>query len=274
LIKGTYRIRRGGNTIAESRNLVTNGGRLAFLRYMAGQIPAWAGAIGVGIGESPANYNDTELEFEIGRREVTILAANPVDDSIVAKTTLGRNVAGEIHELGLFTGTMNFAEDNVDRVLLAFDLDNEPWTTDGTATVADGRVGGKALQLNGTASQTEFFIDLSSYTSSDRMSLAYSGEGVLRLLTESGNYYSVTLPAQDYGVRHWTKFDFAPSGSPDWSHITAFEIEGVGLFDGFRIGDVMAFDHYSLVSRAVLDEPVVKQAGEELDVEYEAVIGV
>jgi hypothetical protein len=63
----------------------------------------------------------------------------------------------------------------------------------------------------------------------------------------------------------------AKTGSPTWDNIAYVTITATGdtLIDAIRFNDIDNLDtSYGMVSRAVLNTPIIKQQNQTLDVEY------
>jgi hypothetical protein len=292
-MRGIYRVFLDGKLAGESENLITDAGRMAILRYLAGEIPSWAGAMSIGSHTTAAAREDTKLAFEFARDDVTLLAANLVTNRIIAKSTFDRDVAGKIWELGLYTAMENAETSELDKMLSKFDVDEELFSLTGNvvSSTTQSRAGERALLFtpaaSGTATAllTDFFLDLSEFQNTDTLSIAYHNSNAttpsvrVRLYNDASNYYTYTFTtsASGYYVRDFARSNFVATGAPTWDGIeyADFMVTAAGggaagiTLDGFRINDRDPYVNYALVSRSVRGTAITKRVGQELDIEYE-----
>lgn len=280
---GIYRFYQHGELIAEQRNVITDMGKRAILRYIAGQIPGLATGIGIGTGATAASATDTELDFEVEKVLVELGTVDYDNEIILFKGTIPQESVYDIYEVGLWSET----EESIENFLTAFESADEEWSV-GTFDTTNARIGGDALRLTAAASATttsrltDVTIDLTEYKFSDKMKLAYTLTGAMgnltvRLMKDDTNYYSAVIGSHSagYNVKTLNKGDFTSTGSPDWSDITMIELSIVGGtggatvdFDGFRIKGEEVPTEDTLISRAVLGAPVLKTDIAAMDIEY------
>ena len=109
---GKYIISQDGKVLAEVPNVLTWAGKQTIIKYLAGLISEYAGAIAVGVGSTAANVNDNTLEFEVGRAPVNMKAVKTFGTQVTAtpsynqnaqvvfRGTMSEDVAGEVYEVG------------------------------------------------------------------------------------------------------------------------------------------------------------------------------
>ena len=259
--------------------MITTQGKSVIFRYLAGNLPRIAESIAIGIGSTAENVNDTTLNFEADRIPVTLVSADIVNDKIIFKGTIPQEYAGTIYEVGLWYGTPPQTAGG-SSVIVTFDSATEDWTP-ATWDTALARIGADALQVAGGASSslTDIALDLSVYSDSDFMSIAYNADApinniTIRFSTDTTNYYEYTFAAATgYEIKKTGKTAFTATGAPDWSNITSITVSATGtgnvVFDGIRAedADTISVD-YALVARSVLGTPKVKTSDTEMDIEY------
>ena len=107
-MKGTYIFYENGNEVYRSSNVITRFGRRFLTNVIAGNADAYQKDLAVGIGPTAASIDDTRLQFEWYRLPVLFGSTDiqTVDNvttySVVYKTTLPQNLAGQIKEVGLY----------------------------------------------------------------------------------------------------------------------------------------------------------------------------
>ncbi|QGH76372.1 minor tail protein [Streptomyces phage Daubenski] len=259
--------------------MITTQGKSVIFRYLAGNLPRIADSIAIGIGASAENVNDTALDFEADRVPVSLVSADIVNDKIVFKGTIPQEYVGTIYEVGLWFGTPPQTAGN-SSVIVSFDSTTEDWSTP-TWNTSLARIGTDALQVAGGASSTltDIVLDLSVFSDSDFMSLAYNADAAInnvavRFSTDDTNYYEYSFAAATgYEIKTMGKTAFTATGTPDWANITKITVSATGtgnaVFDGIRAedADTLSVD-YSLVARSVLPSPKLKTADTEMDIEY------
>ena len=160
------------------------------------------------------------------------------------------------------------------------------------------RIGGEGLRITSTSasspsitlSNTSVTGDFGGYSSLDKFSVAYSASNIpaftqiqLRFYSDSVSYYytNIAVPqksagAWTYGILNATKSQFLASGSPNWGGIVRcvmvvttsatgadMVIDGLSLFDTDYINP-----DYSVISRSIPSNPVLKTSGKSMDIEY------
>lgn len=276
-MRGSYKVYQHGDIIAACDNLLTDKAAATILRYLAGETRSWAGAIAVGAVEVPAAVTDTRLRFELGRGTVTIHSANIEEGSIVAKATIPRDVVGVIHELGLFASPKVASLDSDQSLITDFNAGVLETTGVTEGSLRIGRAS-SIIQGHTIARFTQIGFDFSAAGPGDKFLLAYESDNItsveIRLKNDASAYiaYSFT-PAGGYNVEEWGLPDFtATNGGTAQQPFDEIEVVAVGAgeieLDGFRIDDANEAVEHSLVSRAVLDNPIRKTNAIEMDIEY------
>lgn len=289
-MQGIYRVFKNGVLVVEVPNLITTRGRSIILRYLAGNLSAWAGGIALGTGSVAPAATDTKLQFEYTRIGVDLRAADVPAGTIVVKGSVPTRLSGSVYELGLYPFARNGSTEHSGLMLIDFDADTEV-LSGGTKNTTNYRTGTSSYGVAPAASATASVVasqirsDLSGYGNQDSFSLAYfindanTASIVVRLKVDDANYFQYTVTpgtVTGYRVSDWLKSEFVATGSPSWEGIASAEfIVTAGAagatavqFDGLRINDLDLYPDYALVSRAVLATPIQKFAGEQMDVEY------
>ena len=287
-MKGTYRFYEDGKLVGEQENLITNDGKRAILRYLAGYTNGIIQTLAVGVGSTAAAVTDTRLQFEFDRAPVSVTSLDLTTQKIVFKATLNRLTEGSINEVGGFS----FAETNEvagARMLTSFDPDFETWSA-GAWQTDTTKIGGESLRLTPalstttTAVLTPITLDLSEYRSVDKFFFAWANNNSnataikFQLRTDASNYYEFSgSTAIGYNIGNVAKGSMAAVGSPSWANLTALAVSvtaGAGGaasvdFDGIRLESGEASNpDYAMVSRTVLGSPISKNSKTEMEIEY------
>ncbi len=290
-MRGTYRFYQDGELIGKSKNLITDAGRRHIFRYLAGQEASLAGSIAIGAGTNEPAGTDTRLTYEFDRSTIYLVSPSYIDNKIIFKATLEREVIGKIYEVGTYsTSYASFSTGNPSRSLVSFDSQHESWSS-GTFVSENARLGTQALRLSPAAAGTlaaalpDANLDLSGYANTDRIIIAFHCADIntssVRLrfrMIDTASYFeaSVTNPMQGYNVRSFLKSTFTKVGTPDWSDINSIEVsvsaKATGAtsvdFDGIRVEAFRPDIENILISRSLLRTPVIKDTFEEMDIEY------
>jgi hypothetical protein len=289
-LKGIYRFYQDGELIHEEENLITTLGKAAILRYLAGYTGHFGRSIRLGVGATAANANDLTMNFESVQAPITLISPDYTNTWLVFKARLDDTVSGSFYEAGLANYYTEEGEQFGSALMLTFDNTIENWSAGTYNTAAGPRLGTANLRLAPATSTTttatlDTFIDMSGYSNTDDLKLAYRNNNAnaasvfIRFYTDASNYftYTVNSPAVNYNIATFNKGNFTATGSPSWGNITQVAVSataGAGGaasidFDGFRIDDKDTYNNVeTLVSRTVLGTPVTKAAGVPLDVEY------
>jgi hypothetical protein len=162
------------------------------------------------------------------------------------------------------------------------------------------RIGENMVQYNVVASSTKEYknslvlYDLSGYSINDTLSIAYKKQDNnlskirVKLYSSDTSYCWIDFtPLSGTGDRIQSAtlnnlFSNVTATAPDLTAITKIGVEvtaGSGgntevYFDGIRINDEDTFDPiYGMISRSVLQTPLVKPSGRAVDIEYRVVLG-
>lgn len=289
---GIYRFYSNGKLLSESRNLLTTKGKQQVLRCMSGQLTQFAGALALGVGTTAATINDTSLDMEISRANISVVSPDMLNSLVIFKSSIPSSVTGIFKEAGLYSQYDNTYSGNYgSRLLIGFDSVAEAWPAGTTFNATNSLIGTDALRLVASTSSTVsstllgIYIDLLGYSNSDVFKIAYYVADThcstikLRLSTDVANYYEYTIstPSVGYHVTSFNKTNFVTVGSPSWSTVASAGVYATATsagsttvdFDGVRIEDVDSLNpDYFLISRSVLTTPFSKVDSSPLDVEY------
>jgi len=296
--------------------LITKFGKRFISSYLAGTAvsPTKDLAFGIDSTAVQSNGNDTRLGFEFYRIPVSFGSIDIQTDvsgnstySIVYQATIPQDVSGIIKEIGLYPG-LKSSINNYDSKFIADFENNLMWfKSDGAnpelaATTTSGiipRVGSYFSKVGVSASQSMEFVcsysglDLSGYTASDSLSLAYNQENtnldsiVFRFYSSDSSYYSATFAgaASVTDTNKIAKVLFSSLvANNDYADLTSIIKIGVVItakssgqavvyLDALRIDDEDTFDaNFGLISRSVVS-PIEKIAGKPVDIEYRINLG-
>jgi hypothetical protein len=291
MMTGTYRFYQNGHLVRESQNLLTEEGRRAILRYLAGRGGSVGDSIALGTGITPATTADSRLTFEVDRVTIDVVSVLYNDSLIVFKGTIPQEIAYSIYEAGLFNMPSNpFGVEN-SRILVTFEDNLEEWSV-GSIVNTNARVGVQSLRLQPSASGTletsaSVVADLSNFTVDDNFTVAFTKAStnasslILKFKDVNANQFALTksltgLPL-GYNVLSFRKGDFVITGAMDWANVVTISLAHSATaggasdlyLDGVRIedDDVVGGD-YALLSRSVLSTPVIKTDASPMDIEY------
>lgn len=277
--------------------MISTEGKTHIKRYLAGYVPSIAQSIAVGIGNKAEAAGDTKLQFEVSRADIVLTSFDFTNNRLVFKAPVPEDFGGSIYEVAIYSTSVDeVAGEFGSQLLTTFDSDTEDWNN--PTTLADsvfstdgGRVGNDSLRQNPAAggsvtdALTELFLDLSGHSNADKFVFAFNVRNAFvssinfRFLTDSANYYTITLGAQTAGYKivEAAKSTAVATGSPSWENITEMRVTtnstagGGGLvdFDAIRIDDVDTINQdYVMVARESLSTPFVKQEGKVQEVEF------
>lgn len=296
--------------------MITKFGKRFISSYLAGTAvsPTKDLAFGIDSTAVQSNGNDTRLGFEFYRIPVSFGSIDIQTDvsgnstySIVYQATIPQDVSGIIKEIGLYPG-LKSSINNYDSKFIADFENNLMWfKSDGAnpelaATTTSGivpRVGSYFSKVGVSPSQSMEFVcsysglDLSGYTASDSLSLAYNQENtnldsiVFRFYSSDSSYYSATFAgaASVTDTNKIAKVLFsslvANNAYADLTSIIKIGVvitakssgQAVVYLDALRIDDEDTFDaNFGLISRSVVS-PIEKIAGKPVDIEYRINLG-
>lgn len=266
--------------------MITANGKLQVQRLLARQANQIGGALALGVGTKAANVNDVNLEYEVVRTEIISTSIDSSTGDLVFRAQFNPGSIKTVYEMGVWSSTLATSA-GYSMGLLGASL--TPWTN-GTLTSTNARANLNALQVNyvanGTtnAELTGFFADLSGYTDSDSIVVAYYATTNLssvriRLGRDSSNYYEFVLPApvaNSYNVARLQRSAATKTGTLDWSSLTYAAVRpsataggsGSIFFDGVRVEPNSLSTNNLLVARTVLTTPHTLDADITSDIEY------
>lgn len=272
-------------------------------------------AFGIDSTAVQANGNDTRLGFEFYRVPVSFGSIDIQTDefgdstySVVYQATIPQDVSGIIKEIGLYPGVKSSANNYDSKFIADFENnlmwfksdDSNPELVALTTSSIKPRVGTYFSKVGVSASQSVEFtcsysgLDLSGYTASDSLSLAYNQEDtnlesiVFKFYSSDSSYYSATFTgaASVTEPNKIAKVLFstltANNGFADLSSIIKIGVtitakssgQAVVYLDALRIDDEDTFNaNFGLISRSVLSSPIEKISGKPVDVEYRINLG-
>ena len=297
--------------------MITKFGKRFLSAYLAGMNTFATKDLAFGIDDTAvqSNGNDTRLGFEFYRIPVVFGSIDIQTDefgdstySVVYQATIPQDVAGIIKEIGLYPGIKS-SVNNYDSKFIA-DFENNlmwfksdasnPELVQSTTSSINPRVGANFSKISVNSSQSSEFtcsysgLDLSGYTASDSLSLAYNQEDtnlesiVFKFYSSDSSYYSATFEG-DNSVTEPNKIAkvlfstlTANNVYADLASIVKIGVvvtakssgQAVVYLDALRIDDEDTFNaNFGLISRSVLSSPVEKIAGKPVDIEYRINLG-
>lgn len=288
MIRGKYVIRSNGKVVCEAENLITTTGLQMIKNYLAGVGPRFHSFIAYGTGEVAPDISDSRLGFQAGIVPVTLGAV--VSGEIVYKARIPEAEAGRFKELALFAEDISVYGS---RAIATFDSSVDT-ITGGANDLTQGRFGLNSYTVSGTSaappSATQTFevpLDLSDLSGSDEVTLSYfQNSGA----TSSVNVYLRTdstkslvftfVPTPGLGYKTVSSFrsQATLSGAVNLASISSVKATfnnsaatNVSL-DGLRINKAPLGAEQMAVSRALLPDVLLKNPGQQMDIEYRLVI--
>lgn len=311
-MKGTYIFYENGKEVYRSSNVITRFGRRFLTNVIAGNADAYKKDIAIGIGPTAASIDDTRLQFEWYRLPVIFGSTdiqtvdNTTTYSVIYKTTLPQNIAGQIKEIGLYPSKRQSINEFDDKFISDFS-DALTWSsaegdlpqTSYNGDIVYSKIGDSVLDFQSTSgTPKEYFLngpmDISGYSANDSITASYYAYDShlssirVRFYSSSDAYFELSIPAVS-GTGHKITSDILLSSlfnnsinNPDATKIikvgvaavpTSGQTTKIGM-DGIRINDEDTFDPiYGIISRSVLSEAITKYAGRQLDIEYKVDLG-
>lgn len=282
---GVYTIYRNGEEVGKFTNLITNAAKPALMDFLAGKTQSWAGAIAVGVHDTAPAATNTNLNFEVARSNINVREPRYADGKIVVKATLPLNLIIEIYELGLFNTPISSGEDSNSYILSRFSPEFDEVV--GVSSTG-GRFGSDSALLSMTTTSEQFSveelgIDLGALSDRDKFLFAYDADNItnitVSLYNEDGNFVSSSFGAvAGFNVQELLVSSFTGTGTLE-SPISRIVIAADGTAGGSLVAEGMRFhsstldDDDILMSHATLTTPVVKDAGEEMDIEFSVTFG-
>lgn len=296
--------------------MITKFGKRFLTSYLAGMVNSQTKDIAFGIDSTAVqtNGNDTRLGFEFYRIPVSFGSIDIQTDgsgnstySVVYQATIPQDVSGIIKEIGIYPSTKSSVNNYDSKFIADFENnlmwfksdDSNPELVASTTSSIKPRVGSYFSKIAVSASQSAEFtcsysgLDLSGYTSSDSLSLAYNQENTnldsitFKFYSSDSSYYSATFTgsASVTEPNKIAKILFSTLSAnnvyADLASIVKIGVvvtakssgQAVVYLDALRIDDEDTFDaNFGLISRSVVT-PIEKIAGKPVDIEYRINLG-
>ena len=303
MFKGTYVFKQNGLEIGRTNNLITSNGRNLILEFLAGARQNWAADMAIGAMPTPVpNPADTQLNFETARYPVVLksyisagtAANNP--DLISIRATLPFNLYANIYEIGLYAiNSAAYTTSTRNNIILNDFSDITNWTYSAGSVslnqyIAQGfgspRIGAYSVNLlnSTTYSNSNFSVGFVNYTNKDYLQLLVfntkAGTINVTLTDISGITQTLvftTTENHEYSVLS-SQFDLRldlGEGSPISSFNTIKSIsittdsDTSATIDAIKVSSANEISvEESLVSKAVLSNPIAKNLNVPLDIEY------
>jgi hypothetical protein len=296
MMTGYYVIKSGDVEIARSNNIITNVGKRHILDYLANKIADRSRYIGIGIGTSETSASNYKLDFEINKYQVYTSTVDYANGTIIMKAQLPLQLAATISELALFPGVSGSRE--ADSKVITFFNNDSTWTNGSFVSDSENsKVNNTSFQIISTsgtaitATSTDIPFSLEGYSVDDSISIAFKQNDVnleyidLNIYSSSTDYYTYRINGTSV-IGHrivevpLVTFLATPTGSPtDSINKISISVKASGSttssvdFDGIRINDNDTYvQETGAISRAVLINPIIKEFGRILDLEYRLVI--
>lgn len=293
--------------------MITKFGKRFITSYMSNGLNFNEKDIAIGIGNKAPNANDTDMQFEFYRSGVflgssdiqTNTATGETTYSIVYKTTLPTDVEGVISEIGLFPTAILQSTDYSSKYISSFENSYSWKDSSGneaeTVSTPLPKIGSSYFKVLSPSGQSKSYtldttFNMSGYGVDDSLTIAFHQSDLnldyvyARFYSSPTNYKEVRFNAENtigskiLNVKMSLLFNslFSSVGSTDFSSITQIEVgakakttgPSVVLLDGFRINDDDRYStQYGLISRSILQTPIVKKLGVEMDIEYKINLG-
>ena len=296
MMTGYYVIKDGDVELSRSNNIITTVGKRHILNYLANKITDRNRYIGIGIGTTATSQSDYKLNFEINKYQVYTSTVDYSTGTIIMKAQLPLQLAATISELALFPG-VSTSRDADSRVITFFN--NDSFWTNGTfiSDSANSKINNTSFQIASTggtavtATSTDIPFSLYGYSTDDSISIAFKQNDVnleyidISLYSSDSDYYTYRIAGTTV-IGHrivevpLVNFLATSTGDPKDS-ISKISIKVKANastdttvdFDGIRINDNDTYvQETGAISRAVLINPIVKEFGRVLDLEYRLVI--
>jgi hypothetical protein len=304
-LKGTYSFIQDGKVIGVSENLITEVGERVILNYLADKTNSYADAISLGIGDATPTASDKFLNLEtfqipINSRLVDF-TKNP--KQIIFRSTITPAFTGKIYECGLLAGpdyVLSTSFENIisnPTVLINFDENVEDWDFGtGASYYLDEsqqyiRAGKYTVEIDHSVedsiSMTAPFSGIfRSAFNQDIIKLGlYIKDAVPTSITISfkvdgsqsiiWNVNMSGLVADSYNIVEipiGSLVDVSINNINLTNEVEIVSVDSANLSTVYL--DILRIDQYSdisqqiLVSKSILDEPIIVSGNIALDVEY------
>lgn len=275
MLKGFYKIYLNGTEVLESKNIITDGGKETIKQFLTGNIPSWSGAIAIGALDSPADVADTKLGFEIDRAHTL---TKTVDGSgmIVLRTSFPLDLKAKINEIGVYPFKNTTANGKYQDSVIS-DFSEGSWIG-GTEDSTNSYVGSKRIILDSSHTSTELSgisIDLSGYSKSDKIELLLdnldsNAKVIIVDFSDGLNTDTFTFYISSTGLQAVSQVLGDKTVSVATSiTLTSFSTYKDVAFDCLKFLNADESGYATnLVSRSVTSETIIKEAGQDLEIEY------
>jgi hypothetical protein len=272
--------------------MISSKGQEILSRYLAGLTTQWAGAVELGVGSTDPTLSDTSLEFPVVRAQVDFLDYNPLTHRVIARATLGDEIAGSFYEVAIFNQEDYPDQSSGNQLILDFSQEDTAYSSlNANVSSSNTRVGSVGTLVSVPSSSTGYVrgyrpgLDLSNFSGADTVNLAYfyadtggSPSVTIRFETTLEDYYEFTFtPTVDYNIETFARESMTTVGSPSWSDVSGVYLlvtdEADILLDGIMIEGTVSSLDYGMVAREVPDSPIIKTQFNEVEVTFTLDLG-
>jgi hypothetical protein len=278
--------------------MITRFGKRFLSNFVAGNSSFSSKEMALGIAtetEYPLLDTNSRLGFEFYRvpiRQGGIdidASVSPTKYTVIYSATIPTNIAGNINEIGIYSGESVSRNLYGSKFISNFELPYE-WSPEPTLDQSDYRVGDSSLLFtsNGTAAREYTYLidsmDVSGYNPSDTMSFSYKVNDAnlsslkVRLYSSDTDYLEFTFTGHSlgYNIKNLDMSEGVSSGTFNSQSVVKLGIvvtptsaQTSVSMDGLRINDEDTFDpEYGLIARSILDSTMIKVIGREASIEF------
>ena len=278
--------------------MITRFGKRFLSNFVAGNSSFSSKEMALGIAtetEYPLLDTNSRLGFEFYRvpiRQGGIdidASVSPTKYTVIYSATIPTNIAGNINEIGIYSGESVSRNLYGSKFISNFELPYE-WSPEPTLDQSDYRVGDSSLLFtsNGTEAKEYTYLldsmDVSGYNPSDTMSFSYKVNDTnlsslkVRLYSSDTDYLEFTFTGHSvgYNIKNLDMSEGVSSGTFNSQSVVKLGIvvtptsaQTSVSMDGLRINDEDTFDpEYGLIARSILDSTMIKVIGREASIEF------
>jgi hypothetical protein len=278
--------------------MITRFGKRFLSNFVAGNSSFSSKEMALGIAtetEYPLLDTNSRLGFEFYRvpiRQGGIdidASVSPTKYTVIYSATIPTNIAGNINEIGIYSGESVSRNLYGSKFISNFELPYE-WSPEPTLDQSDYRVGDSSLLFtsDGTAAREYTYLidsmDVSGYNPSDTMSFSYKVNDAnlsslkVRLYSSDTDYLEFTFTGHSvgYNIKNLDMSEGVSSGTFNSQSVVKLGIvvtptsaQTSVSMDGLRINDEDTFDpEYGLIARSILDSTMIKVIGREASIEF------
>ena len=278
--------------------MITRFGKRFLSNFVAGNSSFSSKEMALGIAtetEYPLLDTNSRLGFEFYRvpiRQGGIdidASVSPTKYTVIYSATIPTNIAGNINEIGIYSGESVSRNLYGSKFISNFELPYE-WSPEPTLDQSDYRVGDSSLLFtsNGTEAKEYTYLldsmDVSGYNPSDTMSFSYKVNDTnlsslkVRLYSSDTDYLEFTFDGHSvgYNIKNLDMSEGVSSGTFNSQSVVKLGIvvtptsaQTSVSMDGLRINDEDTFDpEYGLIARSILDSTMIKVIGREASIEF------